>query len=179
MPTQVAFLRAINVGGRNIKMKFLRGQFEAMGFTGVRSYIASGNIIFESEISERNILERNIEDRLESSLAFEVDTFVRTAPEIEALLECEPFNDSELKREGNKLYIGFIKEEPEPENREKLLELRNEVDDFEINGSEIYWLRRTAVGRSDFSGSVLEKTIEMPATLRTVNTIKRIQKKFL
>jgi len=179
MPTQVAFLRAINVGGRNVKMKFLREQFEAMGFTDVHSFIASGNIIFDSEISDRNTLERNIEARLEEALEFEVDTFVRTAPEINALLEYQPFNDNELQRKGNKLYIGFTKEEPGPEEQEKLLELRNDVDDFEVNGREIYWLRRTAVGRSDFSGSVLEKTIEMPATLRTARTVKRIQEKFL
>lgn len=179
MPIQVAFLRAINVGGRNVKMKYLRGQFEAMGFTGVRSFIASGNIIFESDINEFTSIERKIESHLEDTLGFKVTTFVRTAKEIEDLLEYTPFGTRELEREGNKLYIGFTKEEPQPDKKDKLLDLRNEVDDFDINGREVYWLRRTAVGNSDFSGSVLEKTIEMPATMRTARTVKRVQRKFL
>ena len=53
MPRFIAFLRAINVGGHNVTMKELRGLFEALGLKSVETFIASGNVIFESRSTGR------------------------------------------------------------------------------------------------------------------------------
>ena len=60
----VAFLRAINVGGHNVKMDRLRELFEALGLTNVETFIASGNVIFDSPATNTQVLEKEIEDHL-------------------------------------------------------------------------------------------------------------------
>ncbi|HEX8490901.1 MAG TPA: DUF1697 domain-containing protein, partial [Chthoniobacterales bacterium] len=76
-----AFLRAINVGGRNIAMAELRRVFQALGFKDVETFIASGNVVFNSGVSDLRALEFLIEDRLRSVLGYEVSTFLRTEEE--------------------------------------------------------------------------------------------------
>jgi uncharacterized protein (DUF1697 family) len=78
MPKFVAFLRAINVGGHLVKMDELRGLFEALGFTNVETFIASGNVIFDSKATNVKSLERKIEKHLEASLGYAVTTFIRS-----------------------------------------------------------------------------------------------------
>ena len=68
MPRYVAFLRAINVGGHTVKMEDLRRLFETMGFANVETFIASGNVIFESKSKNTQAMERKIENHLRESL---------------------------------------------------------------------------------------------------------------
>ena len=69
MPRYVAFLRAINVGGSHVvKMDTLRARFEGLGFSRVETFIASGNVIFETRSKDAAGLERRIEAMLEMSL---------------------------------------------------------------------------------------------------------------
>src|SRR4028119_1216147 len=89
----VAFLRAINVGGRRVKMNHLRKLFEALGFVNVETFIASGNVIFGSD-EDPQILDRKIEDHLRGSLGYEVATFVGTASELENISRNRPFGPS-------------------------------------------------------------------------------------
>ena len=65
MPRYVAFLRAVNVGGRIVKMDALRGHFAAAGFANVETFIASGNVIFDTRAKAGPALEAKIEAALE------------------------------------------------------------------------------------------------------------------
>ena len=76
-----AFLRAINVGGHTVTMDKLRRTFEELGLFDVETFIASGNVMFNSPGTSLSGLERKIAARLEESLGYEVVTFIRTAPE--------------------------------------------------------------------------------------------------
>ena len=79
----VAFLRAINVGGRHlVKMDALRRLFEELGFTNVETFIASGNVVFESKSRSAASLEKAIEAHLQKSLGYEVKTFIRSESEV-------------------------------------------------------------------------------------------------
>ena len=176
MTKYFAFLRAINVGGRNIKMDQLRQLFVDMGFANVETFIASGNVIFEADETERKALERQIETNLQTALGYTVDTFVRTYADLLAIQADQPFPLSEL--EDNKLYIGFLADPPNDEAKQALQACTTEVDTFHINGSEVYWLCRKTISQSDFSGAKLEKALDMPATLRNQNTVNRLIKKY-
>ena len=74
MPKYFAFLRAINVGGHTVKMDYLRALFEALGFANVETFIASGNVIFETKSKDTNALQREIEKHLHQALGYEVAT---------------------------------------------------------------------------------------------------------
>ncbi len=174
----LAFLRAINVGGHNVRMDRLRELFEALGLSNVETFIASGNVIFDSPATNPQVLEKEIEDHLRGSLGFEVATFIRSASELRDIANYRPFEASELDREGNSLYIAFLRSPPGGKVRERLSAFRTEFDDFHIHGREVYWLCRTKMSESAFSGALLEKTIGMPATMRNATTIKRLATKY-
>jgi uncharacterized protein (DUF1697 family) len=178
MPKYVAFLRAINVGGHTIKMDYLRQLFVVMKFSNVETFIASGNVIFDSTSKSAKALERKIEDYLQQTLGYEVATFVRSTSEVVDVAHYKPFREAELNGEGNVLYIAFVADRPSDVSKDKLLSLTTEVDEFHIYGREVYWLRRTKVGESKFSGALLEKTLGMPATLRNSTTVKKIAAKY-
>ena len=178
MPRYVALLRAINVGGRRVKMVHLRELFCSLGFTNVETFIASGNAIFHSKTEDTQTIERKIEDHLRGSLGYEVATFVRTASDLENISRYRPFDSSDLGAEGTSLYIAFLQALPSAEAQEKLMDFRNEVDDFRVHGREVYWLCRKKISESAFSGALLEKTLGMPATIRNATTIEKLVAKY-
>lgn len=178
MPKYVAFLRAINVGGHIVKMEQLRLAFEALGFSNVETFIASGNVIFDSTSKSTRTLEGKIERLLGETFGYRVDTFIRSTSDLASIANYKPFDDSELEADGNTLYIAFTAEELSAESRRKLLTFKTEVDDFLGNGREIYWLCRKKFSESKFSGAQLERTLGMPFTLRNANTVRRLASKY-
>ena len=178
MPKYVAFLRAINVGGHTVKMDHLRGLFETLGFSKVETFIASGNVIFDSTSKSSKALEKRIENCLQENLGYEVATFIRSTSELAAIAQYKPFIDSELNVEGNTLYIGFMADRPSETAKANLLSLASKADDFHLDGREVYWLCRTKFGESAISGALLAKTLGLPATLRNATTIKKLAAKY-
>jgi uncharacterized protein (DUF1697 family) len=177
MPKYVAFLRAINVGGHTVKMDHLRGLFQAMGFSNVETFIASGNVIFDSQSKSTKVLESKIERALEDNLGYQVKTFIRSISELAEVARYKPFHDCDA--DGNVLYVAFIADNPADEFRRRLMSFTTEVDDFHIYGREVYWLCRKKLGESDFPGGAkFEKALGMPATLRNSNTVIKIALKY-
>jgi uncharacterized protein (DUF1697 family) len=178
MPKYVAFLRAINVGGHTVKMDYLRSLFETLGFSNVETFIASGNVIFDSTSRNTKALEKRIERYLQEMLGYEVATFIRSTAELAAIAHYKPFIAAELEAEGNVLYIAFLSEGPSGEAKRKLQSLTTEVDDFHLSGRELYWLCRKKISESEVSGAVLTKALGMQATIRNSTTVKKIAAKY-
>ena len=86
MQRYIAFLRAINVGGHTVKMDALRVLFESLGFINVETFIASGNVLFETPDGDPQEMETKIEACLRSALGYEVATFIRTRAELAAIV---------------------------------------------------------------------------------------------
>ncbi len=178
MTRYVAFLRAINVGGRSVKMAHLRELFEALGFFDVKTFIASGNVIFDSPAEGTRKLQQRIEDHLRESLGYEVATFVRSGSELVDVAGYDPFVPPDLNVEGNSLYIAFLQASPTFQAEQKLMAFRSEVDDFRVNEREVYWLCRKTMSESSFSGALLEKILGMPATIRNATTVQKLAAKY-
>ncbi|MCL4304050.1 MAG: DUF1697 domain-containing protein [Anaerolineae bacterium] len=176
MPKYVAFLRAINVGGHTVKMDHLRRLFEAMGFTNVETFIASGNVIFESTEPDKKALERQIEEALQAALGYAVATFNRTTAELGEIARYKPFKEPDA--DSHNLYVAFLGDTPGEAAQQKLLAFTTEIDEFKINGTEVYWLCRKKMSESQFSGALLEKTLGMPATMRNITTVKKMAAKY-
>jgi uncharacterized protein (DUF1697 family) len=178
MPRYLAFLRAINVGGHTVKMGRLRQLFEALGFTNVETFIASGNVIFDTRAARTAALEAKIERHLFAALGYEVTTFVRTTVELAAIAAHVPFAPAELADPANGLYIGFLPAVPSPDASARLEALRNPVDDFAQAGRELYWLRRTNLSDPNHPGPPLEKVLAIPMTLRNSTTVRKLAAKY-
>jgi uncharacterized protein (DUF1697 family) len=174
----MALLRAINVGRHTIKMDDLRKLFESLGFSNVETFVASGNVIFESPPGDAQTLEKKIESHLHKSLGYEVATFIRSPSELTKIANYQPFPDTELAAEGSSLYIAFLPAPPSDQAQQKLMGFRSAVDDFHVHGREVYWLCRTRMSESAFSGALLEKTLGMPATMRNSTTVKKLAEKY-
>ena len=178
MSTYIAFLRAINVGGHTVKMERLRAEFEALGLESVETFIASGNVIFQTKKRNARNLERTIEERLRSCFGYAVDTFLRSPGELALTAGYPAFTRTELEAPGATLYIAFLHGPPSAEAERKLMTFRTETDDFTVHGREIYYLVRTRLSESRFSGAVLERTLGQPATMRNVSTVKKLAEKY-
>lgn len=175
----VAFLRAINVGGHTVKMDHLRSLFESMGFANVETFIASGNVIFDSKSKNTGALEQKIENQLRQALGYEVTTFVRTMNEVADVMRYPCFGQPDLEQAGNILYVGFMSEAATQTAIKKLASLADVVNDFHLSDREVYWLRRTSAGDSEYSGGLIEKTLGVPVTFRNLTTVKRVVAKYL
>jgi uncharacterized protein (DUF1697 family) len=179
MTRYFAFLRAINVGGHNVKMEALLKHFEEIGFANVSTFIASGNVIFDADAPDVNTLERRIETKLNDALGYSVATFVRSSAEMERIASYEPFPAKDLEADGNSLYVVFLADAPGAEVCDKVLALRSDLDDFHVHDREIYWLCRDKISDSPvFIRGLLDKATRVPATSRNMNTIKRLVGKY-
>lgn len=177
MSKYIAFLRAINVGGHNVKMDELRRLFESLGLANVETFIASGNVIFEAKAGNVQTLEKKIENRLHEALGYEVATFIRTVAELTEVSKYKPFPQSQLDT-ATALNIAFIANPLEDQTKQKLTALQNKIDAFHVHGREIYWMCQKKQSDSKFSNAVLEKAIGAKATLRGITTVRKMTEKY-
>ena len=175
----VAFLRAINVGGNHVvKMDRLKKLFEHAGFTGVETYIASGNVVFDlSSAANIGTVERTIEVMLLDALGYEVATFVRTGGELRAAAQHEPFAPAALKA-SLRLNVAFVKQPLDAKAAKAIKGLASASEDFHVRGREIYWLSRVMQSESKVSNAVFEKTLAQPSTVRGLSTIRKMAEKY-
>ena len=176
MPRLYAFLRAINVGGHTVTMAKLRGLFEELGFERVETFIASGNVSFDSNSKSPATLKRKIEAHLEDSLGYEVKTFLRTGPELVALAAHKAFPDARVNA-ARAYCVGFLSQPLDAAAKKALDGLKTGIDDFHVNEREVYWLCKVGQSDSKFSNVVFEKATKARVTFRGANTIAKLAAK--
>ena len=173
MTKYVAFLRGINVGGKNkIKMETLGEVISALGFQNVKTYINSGNVIFETaEADDRKIAEK-IERAIENEFGLKIKTMTRTISEIKEIVENNPFSG---QFESDKdLHVFFLDEEIPTEKRELLLSNNNENEQYFVRNREIFCLLRVSVLDSLMGKDYIGKKLKISATARNWRTINKI-----
>ena len=170
----VAFLRAINVGGHTVEMARLKKLFEQLGLGGVETFIASGNVIFEAA-GAAAALEKKIAAHLEKSLGYEVATFLRSPAELAAVLAHGAFPKP---RAGSTIHIGFLGAPATAAAKRQVLALAGEIDDFHLNGRELYWRCAGRFSDSVVSGPKLEKALGQPTTMRKITTVEKLARKY-
>ena len=141
MPRLIAFLRAINVGGHTVTMAQLRKEFEALDLKEVETFIASGNVVFETTTKKTNTLERKIERALKAALGYEVRTFVRGEAQLAKIVNHWPFPQSKFDESWQSNII-FLADNLNEKLKQHVNALGTNTDAFEVHGREIYWLRR-------------------------------------
>ncbi|MCC7021022.1 MAG: DUF1697 domain-containing protein [Ardenticatenales bacterium] len=177
MPKTIAFLRAINVGGHNVKMEQLRALFEQLGFDAVETFIASGNVVFETDAAPDAGLEADIEAHLKAALGYEVATFLRTDAEVAAVAAYEPL--PAVAMAGVAAFnVGFLTSPLTADEKAVLAGFNNDIDDFHSHGREVYWLCRTKQSDSKFNNNAFERALRRRATFRGRNTVLRLAAKY-
>jgi uncharacterized protein (DUF1697 family) len=168
----VAFLRAINVGGHVVKMDALRRIFEGMGLAKVKTFINSGNVVFDSATTSPQALEEKISRELRKALGYDVAVFIRSVPEVTAIAEHAPFASAQLK--DGALFVGMLPEPPGAGDKKTIASLETPVDKLRVHKREVYWYAARNFREALFSPARMEKVLGKPATFRNINTIRRI-----
>jgi len=136
--TQIAFLRAVNLGKRTARSSQLLTAVAGLGYSDAWTYINSGNVVFEGAGS-RAALEHALEGAFEQALGFEATTFVRTAAELRRTVDTSP--PFELAS-NDTYFITFLKEGLAPPRRRALEALSNDFDTLVVNGRNVHWHMR-------------------------------------
>lgn len=175
MPQYVAFLRAVNVGGRIVKMDELCAHFAAAGCSDVETFIASGNVSFSAKSRTRPaVLERTIEAHLHDALGYAVATFLRTPYELVALTNAVPFDASEMAMPGHRVHVGFLRSPPTAALRRTLADQATPMDAFGTGSRELYWLCRGPSLETQARWPDIEKALSLDFTMRNLNTVARM-----
>ena len=177
MGRYVAFLRGMNLGGRRITNEELRVHFEAMGFTGVTPFLASGNIVFDSPQNDPKKLSTKIEKGLGDKLEYRVPTFLRSGEEVRSIAARQVFTEAEVKA-GGKVQVALLHRQPDQAARAKVLSLASAEDRLAIHGRELYWLPSGNLTDSELDLASIGKTTG-PMTIRTLRTLARLTAKYL
>ncbi len=180
VPRYVALLRGINLGKRRVKMDELRAHFETLNFTNVSTFIASGNVLFESRDRDDLKLAVKIERHLLASLGYEVDTFVRSTAEIAAIALAQPFPPAVLAAPENTAFCYFLAAPLSPAQADGLRGCRTESDSFHVAGREFYWLCRKIKSHESKVWSLPEiRALKLPAsTARNLTTVRKLAEIF-
>ncbi|HUE85181.1 MAG TPA: DUF1697 domain-containing protein [Vicinamibacterales bacterium] len=171
----VAFLRAVNVGGRVVKMTELKSIFQKLGLDDVNTFIASGNVIFSAS-GVLSSLETKIEHGLEKSLKYAVPTMLRTTGEVARIAAYKAFSASAL--EGASLYVGFMKREASLPAVKAARSLQTDIDELHVHGREVFWLARKSIAEASITGAGVERALQTPVTFRNINTVRRLSAKY-
>ncbi|WP_405175528.1 DUF1697 domain-containing protein [Paenibacillus sp. FSL H8-0261] len=174
MTTYIALLRGINVGGNKIiKMLDLKAMFQTLGFENVRTYIQSGNVVFESDEGSESLLTGVIERKIHEVFGFEVSVIIRTLAEMENVIANDPFQLSEPE-EFKRWYVTFLPAEPSAEVLDKLRTYENGPDKVRFVGREMYVLYEVSVSQSPLFKVPFDRILGMTLTARNWNTVNKL-----
>jgi uncharacterized protein (DUF1697 family) len=176
MPSHVAFLRGMNLGGRRIKNEELRAEFETLGFADVACFRASGNVVFSGKGREAK-LTSEIEAGLGEALGYEVPVFLRSAAELRAVAAHKPFEAKALKASKGKIQVTFLKQKPKAAARKRALALASDDDRLALERRELYWLPKGGLSDSELDLKELAAALGQN-TVRTMGTVEQIATKY-
>ena len=174
MSRWVALFRGINVGGKNsLPMKELVHELEALGLQEIRTYIQSGNVVFESSKKVSATLAAQIASRIEKRHGFEPHVLILGAAGFEEALRRNPF--PEAVSDPKTLHLFFLESTPESPNLEALTAARSPTERFRLIGQAFYLHAPDGIGRSKLAAKV-EKALGVATTARNWRTVDNLRK---
>jgi uncharacterized protein (DUF1697 family) len=176
MSVYISLLRAINVGGSKIiSMDTLCELYAGLGFSHVRTYLQSGNVVFAS--SQENLPGKvtQIEARIEQVCGYHVQVFIRQVQDFQHILTHNPF----LNQPGvdtSRLHVAFLYQVPSEAAWDRLVVPQDIPDKLARGSSVIYLYTPNGFSKSKISTSSLEKILATSLTIRNWNTVTALYK---
>lgn len=170
--TYIALLRGINVSGQKIiKIDELSKLFEDLGFKNVKTYIQSGNVVFNSKIESSEKIVKSVEKKIKEVFSFDVTVIIRTGDEFRKIIQTNPFLKTKLV---DKLYVTFVSNIIDNKYLEKLHKYKSESEEFRLIGKEIYLYYPDGYGRTKLTNNIIESKLGVKATTRNWNTVNKL-----
>ncbi|KAL4159716.1 hypothetical protein PRNP1_000289 [Phytophthora ramorum] len=171
----VAFLRGVNVGGRVHSMKSIADALSKAGFGSVETFLASGNVIFDPPAGENkssvSAIEHQVEDALEGLFGCHIPVLARSMDDVARL-------GDQVVKVATAVNVVLVKEELTQEQRGIVESLSTAADELQLLDKAFVWYSTTKMSESPLFKVAFDKKLGVPVTVRTVNTLRRIVKKF-
>lgn len=173
MPRHIVLLRAVNVGGRWVKMQRLREVLTAAGFDDVQTHIQSGNVCLGSAMRSAPKVASTLEELLEAEFGFAIPCLVRSPVQLRAIAEyadglADPLDGATLRR-----YVTFFREPLPPERAVELSKWTEPAERLHPSGSELYWWLGKSTHEAKVSNAVLERG-GLVATTRDLKVVRTL-----
>ena len=172
MKTYIALFRGINVGGKNIlPMKDLVALIENLGAQSVKTYIQSGNAVFQHKAESTSQLSSKISAAIKASHGFEPQVFLLDLAEMEKVVAANPFPEAES--EPKTLHLSFLDSAPQNPDLKTLEEIKKDNERFKLIDNVFYLHAPDGIGRSKLAARA-EKALGVAATARNWRTVGKI-----
>lgn len=177
MTVFAAFLRSVNVGGRNrVPMADLRGLVGSLGYEAAQTYLQSGNVVFTGSGSPSSAA-RAIERRIAEDLGLEVPVIVRSGPQLARILRGQPY--AGLGADPTTVHVTFLAEPPDARHRRELTEVETTSgpdgrfgdDRFTLVGADVFLHCPQGYGRTTLNNAFFERRAGRAATTRNWRTV--------
>jgi len=171
MMVYLALLRGINVGGhKKVSMAELRELLSDSGLKNVKTYIQSGNVIFQSKLSDILKLESKIKKAIMAHFGFDVPVLVKSFKNFQTIFEECPFE----KEKKEKSYFVVLNKIPEVELIKEAQKLIYENEEFIIKNQCIYFFTSMGYGQTKFNMNTFERKLKVIGTSRNYNTMVKL-----
>lgn len=170
MNTYIALFRGINVGGNHIlPMKELVSMLEGLGLKNVRTYIQSGNAVFQSKAANTAQLSTKISAAIQKSHGFAPQVFLLGASALRETIKANPFPEAE----GSTLHFNFLDDVPPAPDNSGIEKFRAASERYKLIGNVFYLHAPDGIGRSKLAAK-LERLLGVPMTSRNWNTVRKL-----
>ena len=173
MKTRIALIRGINVGGHNsLPMTELTGILEALGASRVKTYIQSGNVVFQSVDDDPMRFAETLADAIHRRRGFKPWVLVLDAEILARAIAANPYPEAES--DPTSLHLGFLAVRPENADLAKMAVLGKAGERFHLGDGVFYLHTPEGVGRSKLAAGA-EKLLGAPMTLRNWKTVRKLE----
>jgi uncharacterized protein (DUF1697 family) len=172
MQTYIAILRGVNVSGKNsLKMVDLKNLMENLNYKNIKTYIQSGNVLFNSSAIDTKKIADKIEEKIKQQFGMLVPVIVMSKEELEQTFAINPFLKKVTGIEH--LYCTFLSDIPNAENCKKI-QGNFDDDEFEIVGKTVFLYCPKTYGNTKLNNNYIEKKLGLTATTRNWKTISAL-----
>ncbi len=172
MTTYIALFRGINVGGNNkLPMKELTAVLEGLGLKGIRTYIQSGNVVFQSQIDDLQKLSAAITAAIAKRHDFAPKVLLLEAERLSSAIKANPYPEGEA--DGKTLHFNFLECKPPALDIQRMEALRSETERFQLKGDVLYLHAPEGIGRSKLVAN-MERLLGVAMTGRNWNTVRKL-----
>ena len=169
-----AMLRGINLGKRQLKSAELKAVVESLGYTDVKTLLASGNVVFSADETDVAALERKLHDALAKATGLKSEVFVRSPEEMEAVVGANPFPDATSERPSF-VVVSFHRAPVEQEKLARLAEIHDGPERIHALGRELYIDFPEGQARSVLHPAMGKAKLDPVNTARNWNTVLKLR----
>ena len=173
MPRYVALLRSVNVAGHGrIAMNELRASFDALGYTGVTTYIQTGNVLFTTGSKSESGIAAAIEQRLAEDFGDSPAVLVRSVPDLLRIGTASPY--AKAGANPSRHHVTFLATRPSKAALDALALPQSGRDELVVDGKEVYVHTPDGYAQTKYTGTFLERRLGVVSTTRNWNTVTKL-----